>query len=324
MAVDKKAIAGTLIKAAGEYAKSKSKETKSSKNTKTRKTKKSTVGKLSSKEAEKLVPIFIAYFKKDPSAANYVAVQGNTDYTRQLFTGVTGEKPTNPKMDLFVETAKMYSNQANLDGSETGSAQQMTDKELKETTKDKPLKFLGKTLVAGLANGLDAAGDISKNNATRLAQALIAARSSNTTQRQKDVFGDTYYDKALQGQAYDTLRKGENTKSVLNALSGTTRYALGEYNAQDNLYKQMKLAQHVNAPSAYYDYAGRYETAQSRRDRAGTKASSATGNSSIDTQAWKNTMKNATNAYSQYKSRGNKQMATSNSNNTTVKGLPSK
>ncbi len=322
MAIDKKAIAGTLIEAAAEYLKSKNSENKETKGIKKTKDKKSSVKKVSEKRAKELMPIFIAYFKQDSSAANYVVAQGVSDYTRKLFTGITGETPTKPEMDLFIETAKMYSEQVSSSSSSSSNKQKMTDKELKGTIKDKPLKFLGKTLVAGLANGLDAAGDISKNNATRLAQALIAARSSNTTQRQKDIFGDTYYDKAIQGQAYDNIRKGENTKSVLNALSGTARYALSEYNAQDNLYKQMKLAQNTDAPSAYYDYIGRQVTAQSNRDKASANAKGSTGNTSVDTQAWKDRMGAAVKGYDKYKGNNtNTQLGQSNEN---VKGLPSK
>lgn len=121
---------------------------------------------------------------------------------------------------------------------------------------DTPGKMALKAAVAGVSNGVRAAGNIAENNGNRLAAALLARHEGSA--RQDALYGQSARDKASGALAQERMRKGTNIKHGTDAIASTIDAALGAYNAQDLMAKQLAYTgTGGRVPSALYDLMGR-------------------------------------------------------------------
>lgn len=121
---------------------------------------------------------------------------------------------------------------------------------------DTPGKMALKAAVAGVSNGVRAAGNIAENNGNRLAAALLARHEGSD--RQDALYGQSARDKASGALAQERMRKGTNIKHGTDAIASTIDAALGAYNAQDLMAKQLAYTgTGGRVPSALYDLMGR-------------------------------------------------------------------
>lgn len=121
---------------------------------------------------------------------------------------------------------------------------------------DTPGKMALKAAVAGVSNGVRAAGNIAENNGNRLAAALLARHEGSD--RQDALYGQSARDKASGALAQERMRKGTNIKHGTDAIASTIDAALGTYNAQDLMAKQLAYTGiGGRVPSALYDLMGR-------------------------------------------------------------------
>ena len=121
---------------------------------------------------------------------------------------------------------------------------------------DSPGKMALKAAVTGVSNGVRATGNIAENNGNRLAAALLARHEGSG--RQDALYGQSARDKASGALAQERMRKGTNIKYGTEAIANTIDAALGAYNAQDLMAKQLAYTgTGGRVPSALYDLMGR-------------------------------------------------------------------
>lgn len=77
------------------------------------------------------------------------------------------------------------------------------------------------------AHGFNAAGDVRKNDANRLAQALLQRHGNRQTAAQEQMFGRSDLSRAIDARATDKLRRGERDAIILKAIGDTIGTALG-------------------------------------------------------------------------------------------------
>lgn len=172
------------------------------------------------------------------------------------------EKATQAARDTVVSMAK----RVDIDGAKRGgfntkakqqNSQRKQDKDditteagkEKYTAKMKALKKLllrdPKIMAANIAGHIatDAAlrptANLIKNNANKLAEAILAAARTGSTDRGRDLFGSSPRETGAQVAALNHVRRGENISGYINGLANAADSILGDVNANDDYARQM-------------------------------------------------------------------------------------
>ena len=199
--------------------------------------------------------------------ASKIASGGNNNLSRSILERIAGKNVTVTNDDVlgFSELAAEFKGPTNADV-QTNIRSDAFDKAqlakdlyrgpVGSLSIDTPLKRSLKAAVAGMSNGVRATGYIAENNGNRLAAALLARHEGSG--RQDALYGQSARDKASSALAQERMRKGTNIRHGTDAIANTIDGALGAYNAQDLMAKQLAYTGtggHV--PSALYDLMGR-------------------------------------------------------------------
>ena len=199
--------------------------------------------------------------------ASKIASGGNNNLSRSILERIAGKNVTVTNDDVlgFSELAAEFKGPTNADV-QTDIRSDAFDKAqlakdlyrgpVGSLSIDTPGKMALKAAVAGVSNGVRAAGNIAENNGNRLAAALLARHEGSD--RQDALYGQSARDKASGALAQERIRKGTNIRHGTDAIANTIDTALGAYNAQDLMAKQLAYTgTGGRVPSALYDLMGR-------------------------------------------------------------------
>lgn len=195
------------------------------------------------------VPIaFIAGLIKDLSPVermllSHAAKTGAKNLIKSFAQEKGYAKITDDEVDELSNTIDEYSNaekkaQAHLDWNDRKKRKEDM-RMIRNIMVDSPQKLALKTLVSGLGEGFNAAGDIAANNGNRLAAAILTGRRSGSD-AQEARFGKSLGDKSREAWAQNRIRKSENLGRGLHAVGNVLNKALGTYNIQDDTAKSMQ------------------------------------------------------------------------------------
>lgn len=186
------------------------------------------------------------------------AVQGgNKDVMTQILKGVGAKRVSQADFDALASLAGAYDKVPSQ-----GELLSQTRSLLMGT----PQEIAVKTGLQTLASGLKAGGDITQNNANRLAQAVLAASRSNSN-RQNELFGPSKIEKGAEAWGQNKIRKGEAWSKGLNAAGDTIEKILGTYSAADTMAKGMELAQLQGGEGPVGSYYNMLHGAMQRADK---------------------------------------------------------
>lgn len=199
--------------------------------------------------------------------ASKIASGGNNNLSRSILERIAGKNVTVTNDDVlgFSELAAEFKGPTNADV-QTDIRSDAFDKAqlakdlyrgpVGSLSIDSPGKMALKAAVAGVSNGVRAAGNIAENNGNRLAAALLARHEGSN--RQDALYGQSARDKASGALAQERMRKGTNIRHGTDAIANTIDTALSAYNAQDLMAKQLAYTgTGGRVPSALYDLMGR-------------------------------------------------------------------
>ena len=199
--------------------------------------------------------------------ASKIASGGNNNLSRSILERIAGKNVTVTNDDVlgFSELAAEFKGPTNADV-QTDIRSDAFDKAqlakdlyrgpVGSLSIDTPGKMALKAAVAGVSNGVRAAGNIAENNGNRLAAALLARHEGSD--RQDALYGQSARDKASSALAQERMRKGTNIRHGTDAIANTIDTALSAYNAQDLMAKQLAYTgTGGRVPSALYDLMGR-------------------------------------------------------------------
>lgn len=199
--------------------------------------------------------------------ASKIASGGNNNLSRSILERIAGKNVTVTNDDVlgFSELAAEFKGPTNADV-QTDIRSDAFDKAqlakdlyrgpVGSLSIDTPGKMALKAAVAGVSNGVRAAGNIAENNGNRLAAALLARHEGSD--RQDALYGQSARDKASGALAQERMRKGANIRHGTDAIANTIDTALSTYNAQDLMAKQLAYTgTGGRVPSALYDLMGR-------------------------------------------------------------------
>lgn len=199
--------------------------------------------------------------------ASKIASGGSSNLSRSILERIAGKNVTVTNDDVlgFSELAAEFKGPTNADV-QTDIRSDAFDKAqlakdlyrgpVGSLAIDTPGKMALKAAVAGVSNGVRAAGNIAENNGNRLATALLARHEGSG--RQDALYGQSARDRASGALAQERMRKGTNIKHGIDAIANTIDAALGTYNAQDLMAKQLAYTgTGGRVPSALYDLMGR-------------------------------------------------------------------
>ena len=199
--------------------------------------------------------------------ASKIASGGNSNLSRSILERIAGKNVTVTNDDVlgFSELAAEFKGPTNADVQADIRSDAFDKAQLAKDLYrgpvgnlaiDTPGKMALKAAVAGVSNGVRAAGNIAENNGNRLAAALLARHEGSG--RQDALYGQSARDKASGALAQERMRKGTNIKYGTDAIANTIDTALGTYNAQDLMAKQLAYTgTGGRVPSALYDLMGR-------------------------------------------------------------------
>lgn len=199
--------------------------------------------------------------------ASKIASGGNNNLSRSILERIAGKNITVTNDDVlgFSELAAEFKGPTNADVQADIRSDAFDKAQLAKDlyrgpvgslSIDTPGKMALKAAVAGVSNGAHAAGNIAENNGNRLAAALLARHEGSG--RQDALYGQSARDKASGALAQERMRKGTNIKHGTDAIASTIDTALGAYNAQDLMAKQLAYTgTGGRVPSALYDLMGR-------------------------------------------------------------------
>ena len=199
--------------------------------------------------------------------ASKIASGGNNNLSRSILERIAGKNVTVTNDDVlgFSELAAEFKGPTNADVQADIRADAFDKAQLAKDlyrgpvgslSIDTPGKMALKAAVAGVSNGVRAAGNIAENNGNRLAAALLARHEGSA--RQDALYGQSARDKASGALAQERMRKGTNIRHGTDAIANTIDTALSAYNAQDLMAKQLAYTgTGGRVPSALYDLMGR-------------------------------------------------------------------
>lgn len=194
--------------------------------------------------------------------ASYVATNGVTKLTKNIFTSLTGEKATKGNLEIFQELAKAVSTDNSGQAAQTEEPiwkQKRKAKKyyqaMKEVYADTPKELGLKLGGRALTEGANALGNIAVNNANKLASAILNWGTRNYGQDFYTRFGKPNSVVEAENKANELLTNGYNKQEIANAVRNVAGQTLADYSSTLDSTRTMSQAHSSNAPAAMYDYA---------------------------------------------------------------------
>ena len=168
----------------------------------------------------------------------------DTSEMKNILKKVSGEEVSDADARDFIEAAKAVSNKSD-------DQREQRRKEILGSPKD----YILDTGMNVLSEGLHGSGDIIRNNANRLAEAILSAYSG-TTGEQESRYGADKFSNIMKGVAANKIRKGETISKILDSIGNVVDTSYGTYKSnKDKLNTLSRMEDSDNKlPAAAFDY----------------------------------------------------------------------
>lgn len=189
------------------------------------------------------------YLRQNPKALDAV-LNGDKKMLRSILKYAGLQSPTASDMSDLRDFAAGFTTKGDIDAEQEARSQAAEARKqqfyrdygdaVRRTMMKDPKAMLIYAAIQAASSGVRAAGDIAQNNGNRLAQAILSASRTNSD-AQNAMYGPSRREKAGEMWANERMRRGNNVKTITDAIANTTDKVLGTYEAEDrsSRYRQM-------------------------------------------------------------------------------------
>lgn len=119
-----------------------------------------------------------------------------------------------------------------------------------------------------VSSGARAVGQITRNDANKLAEAILTASRSGITDRGRELFGQSPQEVGGQIAAINQTRKGENRGIIADAAANVIDSVIGDYTADDDFARQWAAMQALNSEDGHIPSSGAFNAMNGAQRRA--------------------------------------------------------
>ena len=172
----------------------------------------------------------------------------DTSSMKNVLKKISGEEVSDADARDFIEVAKAVSNKSD---DQRKKEREQRRKEILGSPKDYILD-IGMNVIS---EGLHGSGDIIRNNANRLAEAILSAYSG-TTGEQESRYGADKFSNIMKGVAVNKIRKGETASKILDSIGNVVDTSYGTYKSNKDKLSTLSLMEDSDnkLPAAAFDY----------------------------------------------------------------------